>query len=88
MAAFRLDKGSALPRHTHPHEKTGYLVLGHMTLRVDDEEAGIRPGDSGNIPGNVGHSAVFNEKSVAIEIYFPIREEYSAVPDIRRPPAR
>ena len=28
MAGFRLNKGSQLPRHTHQHEQTGYLVSG------------------------------------------------------------
>jgi quercetin dioxygenase-like cupin family protein len=50
MAGFRLNKGSPLPRHTYPHEQTGYLVLGHMTLRIENEESDIRPNDSGNIP--------------------------------------
>jgi quercetin dioxygenase-like cupin family protein len=76
MAEFRLHKGSQLPRHTHPHEQTGYLVSGHITLRIGDEESDIRPGDSWNIPGNVEHSATIHGDSVAIEIFYPVREEY------------
>jgi quercetin dioxygenase-like cupin family protein len=76
MAEFRLNKGSELPRHAHPHEQTGYLVSGHMTLRVKNEESEIRPGDSWNIPGNVGHSAMIHEDSVAIEVFCPVREDY------------
>ncbi|PKG33190.1 cupin domain-containing protein [Methanoregula sp.] len=76
MAEFRLKKGSQLPRHSHPHEQTGYLVSGHMTLRIHDEESDIRPGDSWNIPGNVEHSAVIHEDSVAIEVFCPVREDY------------
>ncbi|HEX3001328.1 MAG TPA: cupin domain-containing protein [Methanoregula sp.] len=76
MARFRLEKGSTLPRHSHPHEQTGYLVSGHMTLRIDDEESDIRPGDSWNIPGNVEHSATIHEDSLAIEVFCPVREDY------------
>ena len=76
MAEFRLDKGSTLPRHSHPHEQTGYLVSGHMTLRIHEEESDIRPGDSWNIPGNVEHMATIHEDSVAIEVFCPVREEY------------
>ena len=76
MAEFRLDRGTELPRHAHPHEQTGYLVSGHMTLRIQNEESEIRPGDSWNIPGNVGHSATIHEDSVAIEIFCPVREDY------------
>ena len=76
MAEFRLTKGSQLPQHTHPHEQTGYLVSGHITLRIGDEESDIQPGDSWNIPGNVEHSATIQGDSVAIEIFYPVREEY------------
>jgi len=76
MAEFRLEKGSSLPRHSHPHEQTGYLVSGHMTLHIHDEESDIRPGDSWNIPGSVEHSATIHEDSVAIEVFCPIREDY------------
>jgi len=76
MAEFRLDRGSDLPAHTHPHEQTGYLVSGHITLRIGAEESEIRPGDSWTIPGNVEHSATIHEDSVAIEIFSPVREEY------------
>jgi quercetin dioxygenase-like cupin family protein len=83
MAEFRLDKGSQLPQHTHPHEQTGYLVSGHMTLRVGGEDADIRPGDSWNIPGDVGHSATIHEDSVAIEVFSPVRQEYLPEKDVR-----
>ncbi len=26
MTEFKLEKGNTLPKHTHPHEQTGYLV--------------------------------------------------------------
>lgn len=76
MVEFRLEKGSDLPRHTHPHEQTGYLVSGHITLRVGAEASEIRPGDSWTIPGNVEHSAAIHEDSVAVEVFSPVRKEY------------
>lgn len=76
MTEFRLKKDVVLPRHTHPHEQTGYLVTGHMTLRIGDKEADIRPGDSWNIPGTVEHGATIHDDSVAIEIFYPVRTEY------------
>jgi quercetin dioxygenase-like cupin family protein len=76
MTEFRLDKGAELPQHTHPHEQTRYLISGHMTLRIENAKADIRPGDSGNIPAHAGHSAAIHEDSVAIEVFYPVREEY------------
>lgn len=76
MTEFRLKKGAVLPRHTHPHEQTGYLVSGHIMLRIGNDEADIQPGDSWNIPGSVEHGATIHEDSVAIEIFSPVRKEY------------
>ncbi len=76
MAEFRLQKDAVLPRHAHPHEQTGYLVSGHITLRIGNEEADIRPGDSWNIPGSVEHGAAIHEDSVAVEVFQPVRKEY------------
>ncbi|PKG31343.1 cupin domain-containing protein [Methanoregula sp.] len=76
MTEFRLGKGAVLPAHSHPHEQTGYLVKGHMTLRIGNDAAVIRPGDSWNIPSSVMHHAEIHEDSVAIEIFHPVRKEY------------
>ena len=37
MTEFCLKKGSVLPRHSHPHEQTGYLVSGRIKLSIDTE---------------------------------------------------
>jgi quercetin dioxygenase-like cupin family protein len=76
MAEYKLEEGSELPRHAHPHEQTGYLVAGHMTLRIGNEESDVRPGDSWNIPGSVEHSATIHTDSVAVEVFHPVREEF------------
>jgi quercetin dioxygenase-like cupin family protein len=76
MTEFRLQKDTVLPRHSHTHEQTGYLVSGHMTLQIGNDKADIRPGDSWNIPGSLEHGATIHEDSVAIEIFYPVRKEY------------
>ena len=76
MAEFRLEAGAELPRHSHPHEQTGYLVSGKMTLTIGDKSVQLRPGDSWAIHGNVEHSAVVLSDSVAVEVFSPVREEY------------
>ena len=37
MTEFRLRKGAVLPRHSHPHEQTGYLVKGGIRLFIGTE---------------------------------------------------
>jgi quercetin dioxygenase-like cupin family protein len=76
LTEFHLEKGATLPRHAHPYEQTGYLVRGHIRLKVEDEEFDATPGDSWSIPANATHSAEIMEDSVAIEVFSPVREDY------------
>lgn len=76
MTEFVLEKDRKLPKHSHPHEQTGYLVKGHIRLVVGTEEYDVMPGDSWCIPGNVEHGAQIIEDSVAIEVFSPVREDY------------
>lgn len=73
---FHLEKGSILPKHAHPHEQTGYLVLGHIMLTIGEDIFEVDPGDSWCIPENVGHGAEILEDSIAIEVFSPVREDY------------
>ena len=76
MAEFRLEQGADLPRHSHPHEQTGYLVSGEIALTIGDETHQVKPGDSWCIAGGVEHKATVLEDSVAIEVFSPVREDY------------
>ena len=76
MTEFLLDKDNILPEHSHPYEQTGYLVKGHILLKIGDTKQDTRPGDSWCIPADVRHGAQIIEDSVAIEIFSPVREDY------------
>lgn len=73
---FKLDKGSEIPMHSHPHEQTGYLVSGRMNFKFRDRTIPVEPGDSWNIPGGEEHGVDVIENCVVIEIFSPVREEY------------
>ena len=75
MAEFILKAGKDLPSHTHPHEQTGYLVMGHIRLHIDGKEYDVKTGDSWCIPGDVEHGAKILENSVAVEVFSPVRED-------------
>ncbi len=85
MVEFRLKRGATLPRHSHPHEQTGYLVSGQLRLTIGDESRELGPGDSWCIPGDVPHAAEITEDSVAIEVFSPVREEYLPGQEESRP---
>lgn len=76
MTQFRLAAGSILPMHSHPHEQTGYLVGGHLMLKVGDTLHKAHAGDSWCIPDGVVHGAEVIEDSVAIEVFSPVRDDY------------
>ncbi len=79
MTDFRLRKGSVLPRHSHEHEQTGYLVKGHIRLWIGAHSYDAQAGDSWCIPGGVEHGADILEDSVAIEVFSPVREDYRPI---------
>lgn len=76
MTEFRLKQGSILPRHSHPHEQTGYLVSGRIRLHIGDQSYDCSPGDSWCVPGDTEHGADVIENAVAIEVFSPVREDY------------
>jgi quercetin dioxygenase-like cupin family protein len=76
FSEFRMKAESILPKHSHYHEQTGYLVDGSIRLTIGKETFDVGPGDSWCIPGNMDHSAEILENSVAIEVFSPVREDY------------
>ena len=76
LGEFRLENGSIVPTHNHPHEQTGYMISGRMTFTIDGEDHNAEAGDSLCIPGNVEHSVKVHEDSVVIEVFSPPREDY------------
>ena len=76
MCEFLVKKGAAVPGHTHPHEQTGYLVSGRLSLCIGEETFDATPGDSWCIPGDVEHSAEIIEDAVIVEAFSPVREDY------------
>jgi quercetin dioxygenase-like cupin family protein len=76
MVEFQMKKGALLPRHSHPHEQTGYLVSGRMDLTIDAETFSVNHGDSWCIAGDIEHNAVILEDTIAIEVFSPVRADY------------
>ena len=76
LCKFKLQKGSVLTAHSHPHEQTGYLVSGSLKFRIGDEAFDAAEGDSWNIPGGMEHAVEVLENSVIVEVFSPLREEY------------
>lgn len=76
LTEFRLEKGSQIPVHSHPHEQTGYLVSGKMNFTIAGETFDTEPGNAWNIPGHVEHGVDVLEDCLVIEVFSPAREDY------------
>ncbi|MDX2481340.1 MAG: cupin domain-containing protein [Desulfuromusa sp.] len=76
LVEFRMKKGALLPRHSHPHEQTGYLVSGSMELTIGSETFTVETGDSWCIAENIEHNGVILDDTVAIEVFSPVRDDY------------
>ncbi len=76
FSEFHLEKGRLLPRHSHRHEQTGYLVSGAIQLTIGNQRFDAKPGDCWCIEGGVEHEVTVLEDSVVIEVFSPVREEY------------
>ena len=78
VAEITLHKGSVVPEHSHPHEQVGYVARGRLEFIVGDTRDVLVAGDGYIIPGNVSHSVIAHEDSIAIDIFAPVREEYKS----------
>jgi quercetin dioxygenase-like cupin family protein len=76
MTEFVLEAGAELPAHKHPHEQIGFLVSGCLILTIGGESCEMNPGDSWAVPGDVEHSAKVVERAEAIEVFYPVRQDY------------
>ncbi|WP_078900869.1 cupin domain-containing protein [Streptomyces sp. SBT349] len=73
-----MEAGSVFPLHSHPHEQLAYLISGHIRVRAGDEEFEAVGGDSFVLKGDVEHQVIAVERSVALDIFTPYREDYAA----------
>jgi quercetin dioxygenase-like cupin family protein len=80
LTEFKLDQGSVVPTHQHPHEQTGYLISGKLRFEISGKSIEAESGDSWCIPANISHSAEAMEDSLLIEVFSPVREEYISKP--------
>jgi quercetin dioxygenase-like cupin family protein len=76
MVRFFLEKDADLPRHTHRHEQTGYLLSGAMIMEVDGIRHRLGPGDSWSLAGNLPHGVEVLEDTEVLEVFSPPREDY------------
>ena len=76
IVQFTIDEGAEVPEHSHPHEQIGHVVSGRVKFRIGDEVRELGPGDGYSVPGGVTHGAVGVTRTVAVDTFHPVREDY------------
>ena len=76
MSVVDLEPESVVLDHAHPHEQIGILLEGRLEFTVGGVTRLLGPGDMWRIPGGVVHGVRALEKSVAVDVFHPIREDY------------
>jgi len=87
FSLVEVDANSEVPLHTHPHEQGGIIIEGELEMSIGGEVRLLKPGDMYIIPGNVEHYAkAYAVKSVALDIFSPVREKFQFRPGWRGKP--
>jgi quercetin dioxygenase-like cupin family protein len=71
-----VEKGVAVPVHSHPHEQITYIVEGQLAMEVEGQTYMLGPGDSLLVPGDVEHGGTAIERTLVIDTFSPPREDY------------
>jgi quercetin dioxygenase-like cupin family protein len=76
IGEVRLQAGTELPMHAHPHEQITYIISGQFQFTVGEETTVLGPGMTALIPGNVRHGGKTLTACHVIDIFTPVREDY------------
>ena len=76
LTEHTMETGAVFPRHSHPHAQLAYLVSGHIRVEAGGQTFEAKAGDSFVLKGDVEHQVWAIERSIALDIFTPLREDY------------
>jgi quercetin dioxygenase-like cupin family protein len=80
FSLVELEADIAIPEHSHENEQVGMVLTGSLTFTVGGETRELGPGQAWCIRAHVPHSVVTGaEGAVVVEVFSPIREDWSAL---------
>jgi quercetin dioxygenase-like cupin family protein len=74
----KLDAGSRMPEHHHPHEQIVYILSGRMKLIVAGVPHEMAVGDSFYLASESPHAVDTIEDTLVLDTFSPPREDYLA----------
>ncbi|MCI0773627.1 MAG: cupin domain-containing protein [Chloroflexi bacterium] len=76
LANWKITAGSSFPEHSHPHEQIMMVLEGEFELTVAGKSMLVRPGVVAVIPADAKHSGRAVTDCIAIDVFYPVREDY------------
>lgn len=76
LAFWEVEKGAAIPLHSHIHEQTTQVLEGKFELTIGDETKTYENGFVAVIPSNVIHGGVALTDCKLFDVFSPVREDY------------
>jgi quercetin dioxygenase-like cupin family protein len=76
IGEVRLDAGTVVPMHTHPHEQITYVIDGQFEFTVGGETTMLGPGMAVLIPGGAPHGGRTLSECLVIDVFSPARDDY------------
>jgi quercetin dioxygenase-like cupin family protein len=76
LAQVFLEKDAVVAEHSHSSEQITYILDGALKLFVEGKEFVLLKGQVLVIPPNVPHKAVALEKTLDLDIFSPIRQDW------------
>ena len=80
LVLWKLEPGTTLPLHSHPHEQITHILEGRALVTVGAEKREVGPGDVYSAPygSNLEHSVevLGDEPFLELDIFHPIREDF------------
>jgi quercetin dioxygenase-like cupin family protein len=79
LAQIDLAEGAIVPTHVHEHEQVSSIVEGRLRFWLGEDEAqvfDVAAGELLHIPSNLPHRAQALEKTLAIDVFCPPRQDW------------
>jgi len=76
VAHWRIEAGSSIHEHDHPHEQVVNVLAGTYELTVAGKPLTLGPGMVVVIPGGVRHSGRSITDAILLDVFYPCREDY------------
>jgi quercetin dioxygenase-like cupin family protein len=77
ISFWNITAGTIVPPHQHVHESVLILLEGRLKMTIGEETMVLESGMSAFVPSNVTHHAEIGTNCRMIDIFYPVRKEFT-----------